>query len=285
MLDLDVLHRPGSPADAVRLFDETEGRGLYVGGGTIVVPAGSPQLDFLVDLSAAGLDYVRSDSGDLVLGSTVTVATLARSAETREQASGLLCTAALSVANHGVRNLATVGGNVAAWSYPTDLPVALLVLDAVVAMENVSGRREMPLTEFLSKRGEAFKKGDLIVEFRIPAAYATLSAGFVKIGRKRLDVAVVNAAAALATDGAAITRAMVALGALGPAPTRLSECESFLSGKSASEDVFEEAGRIASSAVSPRTDHRASGDYRRKVSATAVKRALMRAAGLLSGSR
>ncbi len=281
MFDLSVLHRPTSPDEAVRLFGETEGNGLYVAGGTVVVPAGSPNLSYLVDLSAAGLDYIRRDAAHVVIGATVTVADLARSPEAGDPASGLLRHAALSVANHTVRNLATVGGNVGAWSYPTDLPVALLVLDAALVVQDASGRRELPLSDYFSKRGEVFRKGDLIVELRLSASFAGLTGGFDKIGRKKLDVAIVNAAAAMKVDGGRMTDIRVALGGGGAAPVRLPECESFLSANDISEDVFAEAGRVASSAVSARGDHRASAEYRTKVSAIAVKRALMRAAGLL----
>ena len=50
MLDLRSLERPSSPEQAVRALLETEGTGMYVAGGTIIVPTGSPSLDYLVDL-------------------------------------------------------------------------------------------------------------------------------------------------------------------------------------------------------------------------------------------
>lgn len=285
MFDLSVLHRPASPEEAVSLFRETAGTGLYVGGGTVIVPAASAKLDFLVDLSSAGLSYVRSESGHLVLGATVTVAALAGSLEAGGMASGVMAAAALTVANHTVRNLATVGGNVAAWPYPTDLPVVFLVLGASLVVLGASGRREVSIEDFFLKRGEVFSKGDLVTELRIPIPDGDLGGGFDKIGRKRLDVAIANAAAAVLVEDGRIADARLAVGALGPAPRRLPECESFLVGKPVGEEAFAEAGRMAARAVTPRSDHRAGAAYRSKASAVAAKRALMRAAGLLPVQR
>jgi CO/xanthine dehydrogenase FAD-binding subunit len=280
VFDLKVLHRPESPEEAIRLFAETDGTGLYVGGGTVVVPAGSPKLSFLVDLSRVGLDYVRQDGG-LTLGATLTVADLARSREASGPASGLLRTAAMAVANHTVRNLATVGGNVAAWPYPTDLPAALLALNASLVIQSAAGRREQALHEFLGKKGDAFERGDLIVEIAVPEPPPGLVGGFEKIGRKRLDVSIVNAAAALTLRGGTMTDARVALGGGGVTPSRVAECEKLLEGSPVSEETLAEAGRVAQLSYSPRGDHRAGADYRKNVSAVAVKRALMRAVGLL----
>lgn len=281
MFDLSVLHRPASPEEAVRLYGETEGTGLYVAGGTIVVPAGSSKLDFLVDLSSAGLSSVRSESGRLVLGATLTVAALATSLEAGGIASGTMAAAALSIANHTVRNLATVGGNVAAWPYPTDLPVVFLVLGAKLTILGSSGQREIPIEDFFQRRGEVFRKGDLITEIVVPIPSGDLCGGFEKVGRKRLDIAIANAAGAVLMDDGRIKEARVAVGGMGPAPKRLPECEDLLEGKPATEESFAEAGRLVERAVDPRTDHRAGAEYRRKAAGAAAKRALMRAAGLL----
>jgi len=281
MLDLKQLHLPKSPEEAVRALAESEGKGLYVGGGTVVVRAASPRLDFLVDLSAAGMSYVRSESRDLLIGATTTVAVLARSFEAYGVATGLLHEAAMSVATHTIRNLATVGGNLITWSFPADLPVAFLVLDARIVGLGGSGRKEMPVSDLFARRQDVWEKGDLLVEIRVPIPPHELSAGFEKIGRKAVDVAMANAAATLLDEGGKIGEARVAVGAMGVPPRRFEDCESFLKGKAPAEEVFAEAGKLVASSVEPRSDHRASADYRRRAAAVAVERALMKAAGLL----
>jgi carbon-monoxide dehydrogenase medium subunit len=285
MLDLKAVHRPANSAEAVRLLAGTAGRGLYVAGGTILVVAGSSHLDFLVDLTAAGLGGIRAEAprgapGTLVIGATATVGELLRSPEAGRPASGLLHGAASHLANHTIRNLATVGGNVFAWHFPTDLPPALLVLDASITVAGRTGERAFPLEHLYTRRSDVFGVGDLIVDVRVPTEASGLHGAFEKHGRKRLDVALVNCAAAVRVEGGRIAEARLALNGVGGAPARRREVEAFLKGNEASPAVFEEAGRMVSASVARRTDHRASGEYRNRIAGVAAKRALMRAAGV-----
>jgi len=286
MLDLKAVHRPTAPAEAVRLLAETAGHGLYLAGGTVVVPAGSPALDFLVDVTAAGLGGIRTEvaggaPGTLVLGATATIGELLRSQEAARPAGGLLREAASCVANHTVRNLATVGGNLIAWHFPTDLPPALLVLDASLRVVGRAGERTVSLADFYGRRREVFGTGDLIAEVRVPLGPVGLRGAFEKHGRKRLDVALVNCAAAVRLEGGRIAEARLALNGVDGPPARRQDVESLLAGKEPSESLFEEGGRMVSASVRPRSDHRAGPEYRRVVAGVATKRALLRAAGLV----
>jgi CO/xanthine dehydrogenase FAD-binding subunit len=289
MLDLSALLRPTSPEEAIRLFAETPGNGLYVSGGTVIVPSGSPNLDFLVDLSAAGLDYVRpladnastgtaGEGPGLALGAGTCICDLARSQQVADLAGGVLHEAAAAVANHTVRNRATLGGNVVASHYPTDLPPALLVLEASILAMNLDGKREIDLETFYTDRRTQHKKGDLIVEVRVPGASRNLTAAFEKLGRLKLDIATVNAAAAVRVEGGGVVHARAAVSGTGRPPARLHDVETFLIGQKADRETFEEAGRIASESVDPRSNHRASGEYRKKMIGVLVRRALERAA-------
>jgi carbon-monoxide dehydrogenase medium subunit len=286
MLDLKAVLRPAGAAEAVRLLAETEGRGLYVAGGTILIPAGSSHIDFLVDLTAAGLGGVRVEqargaSATLVIGATATVGELLRSPEVGRPALGLLHAAASHLANHTVRNLATAGGNVFAWHFPTDLPPALLVLDATVTVAGGAGERAITLEHLYARRRDVFNPGDLLVDMRVPADTPGLRGAFEKHGRKRLDVALVNCAAAVRMEGGRIAEARLALNGVDGTPARRREVEAFLTGNEATRVVFEEAGRMVSAAAAPRADHRASVEYRKKLAGVATKRALMRAAGVV----
>lgn len=283
MLDLRVLERPTSAEEAVRLYAEAEGAGLYVAGGTVVVGAASPNLDYLVDLTRAGLDYERTEGGAaggyLAIGAMVRIADLARSTAAADLGGGVLCEASSVVANHTIRNRATVGGNVLSWSFPSDLPPAFMALDARAVVRNGDGEKEVGLEEFYRDRRNVFRKGDLLVEVRVPVEASRFSGAFEKVGRKRLDVAVVNCAAALSVSGGAILEARIALNGVGPIPLRARDAERSLAGASASEADFGNAARLAAAALEPRSDHRASAEYRKKVAAVLVRRALVRAAG------
>jgi carbon-monoxide dehydrogenase medium subunit len=285
MLDLQAVLRPASAAEAVQALAGTQGRGLYVAGGTIVVPV-APKLDFLVDLTAAGLGGIRAEdaaggSGVLVLGATLTIGDLLRSPEAGRPPSGLLRQTAAGLANHTVRNLATVAGNLLAWSFPTDLPPALLVLDATLVVAGPAGRRTITLEDFYARRRDSFASGDLVVEVRVPETEPGLAGAFEKMGRKRLDVALVNAAAAVRLEDGRIADARLAMNGVGGPPRRFRDVEGFLAGKPAEPDLFAEVARMVSASAEPRPSHRAGADYLKKLAGIAARRALMRAAGLI----
>ena len=289
MLDLAVLHRPTSSEEAVRLFHETEGSGLYLAGGTVLVPAGSSNLDFLVDLSDAGLDYIQCEGEDegrrgfLRVGAATTVADVARSTELARLAGGILKEAALRIAAHTLRNRATVGGNIVAWRYPTDLPPVLLALGAVLVIEDTEGTRTVSLEDFYTRRRDVYRKGDLLVEVRVPLSTGEWSGAFEKLGRLKLDVAVVNCAAAVRRTGDRITEARVALNGVGPVPLRAAAVESALIDVLPSEERCADAAAHVVEEISPRSDQRASAEYRTKMARVLVERALRRACGLGAG--
>ncbi len=283
MLDLKNLYRPKSTEEAVRALLESEGTGLYVAGGTIVVPTGSPSLDYLVDLTGVGLDYLRvEDTPDgrvVVIGAMTCIADLAISPELASSALRAIIEAAADMGTHTTRNRATVGGNVFAVHFPSDLPPAFLVLGASVVLQGADGPREVNLEDFYARRSEVYQRGDLIVEIRVPAGHDGLASAFEKTGRTRVDVAIVNCAAAVSVDGGTIETARVVLNGISSVPHVATDAEAYLMGKSPTEDVFREAGHLVSASVSPRGDHRASADYRRKVAGVMAARALSRAAG------
>jgi len=282
MLDLKNLYRPKSAEEAVRVLLETEGTGLYVAGGTIVVRTGSPSLDYLVDLTGVGLDYVRvEDSADgrvVAIGATTRIADLVMNPELATPARRAIIEAAAELGTHTTRNRATVGGNVFAAHFPSDLPPAFLVLGASIRLEGADGPREASLEDFYARRSEVYRRGDLIVEIRVPAGQKGLASAFEKTGRTRVDVAIVNCAAAVAVSGGTIETARVVLNGISAVPYVAADAGAYLAGKPCSEDVFREAGRLVSASVSPRGDHRASADYRRKVAGVMAARALSRAA-------
>ncbi len=286
MLDLRSLERPSSPEEAVRALLETEGTGMYVAGGTIIVPAGSPSLDFLVDLSGVGLEYVKVEGPEAPDGRVLTIGAMTRITDLvhhdalEHPAWRVIREAALELGTHTVRNRATVGGNLAAAHFPSDLPPAFLALGAAVVLLGPDGPREVALEDLYARRADVYRRGDLILEVRVPSGAAGLTAAFEKTGRTRVDVAIVNCAVSLLVESGTVTAARVVLNGLGAAPFVASAAAASLVGGPASIDAFEAAGRAVSDSVSPRADHRAGAEYRSKVAGIITARALARAAGL-----
>jgi CO/xanthine dehydrogenase FAD-binding subunit len=285
VFDLESLKRPTTPEEAVRDLLETDGTGLYLAGGTILVPTASPSLDYLVDLTRVGLDHLRVDGGrsgsggTLVVGAMVRMVDLVESDELSGPAWSAIREAARTVGTHTVRNRATVGGNIFAAHFPSDLPTVFLALGASVTLQGADGPRDVDLEDFYARRSEVYRRGDLILEVKVPAGDRRFAAAFEKTGRTQVDVATVNCAAAVAVSDGVIEEARVALNGISAVPHVATAAVAYLAGKPCSEDVFVEAGRLVSEGVSPRDDHRASGEYRRKAAGVLAARALSRAAG------
>ena len=145
MLDLKALLRPTDPEEAVRLFSEAHGTGLYVAGGTVIVPAGSTNLDFLVDLTSTGLDYVRSEDGYLCIGATARLYDLHESELVRSLASGIVSAAARAVANHTVRIYAAATPKLRSNHTPSDMTTGFEVEGSDCRLRNPKTGKPRPL--------------------------------------------------------------------------------------------------------------------------------------------
>jgi len=271
--------RPVSPEEAVRAYAGSSGTVLYISGGTILVHAGA-EIDTAVDLCAIGARGVSTEpDGTVVIGACTPIADLARSGEAEAVAGGILSRAAGRVANHTIRNLATVGGNLVAWHFPTDMPPVLLALDALLRVQTSEGAKDVALDAFYTRRREVFRRGDLIIDVRVPPS-SRLMGVFHKVGRKRLDVAIASAAAIVGELEGGMPDVRLALGGLGVAPLRARDAEAYLVENGLDAVTVRRAAGIAVDVAGPRGDRRATADYRHAAAVAAAVRALTEAAGL-----
>jgi CO/xanthine dehydrogenase FAD-binding subunit len=214
-------------------------------GGTDLVRATTQQRhrpDLIVDLSAmAELDHVTLDDGLLRVGAMATF--------TRLQADPLvvrharcLALAAAAVGSLQIRNVATVGGNVANASPCGDSIPALLALGAEVEIWDGAGRtRREPLEAVLAGAGKTtLSCGEAIVGFSFAPLDDGVRATFAKIGsRSTLSVARLSVAVVVGYQAAEgrLTTARVALGAVGETAFRDAQVEASLAGHRADSDT------------------------------------------------
>ena len=117
---------------------------------------------------------------------------------------------------------------------------------------------------------------EVLTEVRIPLKPGAGSA-HEKVERRAGDFAIAAASAAVWIDGGTFADVGVGLGALGPKAIDVTRVAELLKGKSPSEDLFEQAGQIASEDCMPSADGRGPVDYKRHLAAVLTKRALRRA--------
>jgi xanthine dehydrogenase YagS FAD-binding subunit len=172
----------------------------------------------------------------------------------REPGSGC---AALEGINRGHAILGTSEACIA--THPSDMCVALAVLDAEIAVQGPSGERTIPFREFHLLPGEtpdlehALRPGELITAVTLPAAPAGNRQNYVKLrDRESFEFALASAAVLVRLDGRKITEARVAFGGIATKPWRSEAAEQALRGADASDATFRRAAEAALREAQPR---------------------------------
>lgn len=268
--------------DAVRFLSERAGSVSLLAGGTDLLLV-DKAYDTLLDISRLDLDYIREDSEVLRIGATTSIETIFRSSLVQSYADGILNRACRLFGTLQIRNMATIGGNVANAMPAADPPSALLALDARVVAVGRAGEREIPIDAFFTGPRKTVLRGDeLIRELRIPRGLRAWRARWKKIGRVFRDIALANCGVSLrladpargAGSAPAIDDARIALCAVAPAPFRVRAAEDLLRGKTATPALLDEVAAAVRAGVRPISDVRASEAYRRHVSGVIVRRSL-----------
>ncbi|MHA3020909.1 FAD binding domain-containing protein [Mycobacterium sp. BMJ-28] len=142
--------------------------------------------------------------------------------------------------------------------HPSDMAVALAILEAVIHVQGTSGRRTIPIDEFFSLPGQTphidntLRPHDLIVGIELPPSLFADHSWYLKVrDRHSYAFALVSVAAGLQIDGEVITAAALALGGVAATPWRLHDAEASLIGKRPSAEAFHAAAQLAMSGAQP----------------------------------
>jgi aerobic carbon-monoxide dehydrogenase medium subunit len=182
------------------------------------------------------------------------------------------------IADPVVRNRGTIGGSLCQADAAEDLSAVCSALKAKAVIRGPGGERVVDLDEFyIGPFTTAVGEGELLTEVRLQLRRGAGSA-HEKVERRAGDWAVAAASAALWIEDGTIADAGVALSAVGPTTVHVTRAEELLRGKAASEELFAEAGAIASEDCTPFPDGRGPVDYKRHLAGVLTKRALRRAA-------
>ena len=272
---VEAFYRPGTIREALRLLRAGNGRARIVAGGTDVAVEADRSIRVLIDITHAGLNYIRRKGTTCHIGATTTMTALESSPLVRNLAGGILAQAAASSGSVQIRNVGTIGGNLANASPAAETATALLALDAEVLLAGAHGRRKAPVAAICSDLRKILLDQALIVEIAIPQPPRGARWSFQKLGRTQVDLSLVNAAAGLQLDSKGRVRfARLAFGAVAPTPIRAERAEHTMLGRTLDEALFEEVCDEVAREVTPITDVRASAEYRRTIARVLARRAL-----------
>jgi xanthine dehydrogenase small subunit len=248
---------------------------VAISGATGLYTAKSSRDIELVDLTRLGLDKIEVSGGRIVLGAGATLAQVAAAAELPGMAGALLRKAARGVASEPLRNMITMGGNLAGLNYWADLPPVLLALDASVEVRKQGeAPRQVPIATCL-EGGKHPWDGGMIASFAIPISAASQVFGYERFVRTVTDYSLATACVTMDRDGETYRNVHVVVGAVQARPFRLTALEGRLEGKGFDPEAVQAA--VLAQEVSIAPNYRATPGYRKQLVGVLTRRALMTA--------
>jgi len=270
--------RPTSTEEACSLLARYGAGASILAGGTdlmVAVNQARRSLEVVIHLGSLGLDSIQTTETDLIIGATATHTEIAGSPLVRDVAP-LLAEAVRSIGSPAIRNMGTIGGNIANASPAADGSVALLALRARVKLISTRGERVVDLEDFFTGSGETILQPDeLLQEVILPIHDAANQWRWLKLGQRHGSVcAVISVAIAVRMEAELCSHARIAMGTVATTPLLASRAGEILSGHRLEEPLAERAIAAASGAIADRDGARASAWYRRRICEVTLRRFL-----------
>lgn len=274
-------YRAGSIAEAQQLLRQHPGAKLLAGGHSLI-PLMKMRLatpPSLIDISRIpDLKGFSSSGPTLRIGALTTHAELAASPLLASKCP-MLAEAAGAIGDAQVRNVGTIGGNIAHADPASDLPTVLLALDATIHAVGPKGERTIPIGDFFQgMMTTALGPDEILTVIDVPSRQAGQGMAYVKFSHPASRYAVIGAAAALSMKDGLCTAARVAIGGLLPVPVRCPGVERAIEKQPVSPESVTRAAAEVSRALTPAGhvmgDIFASAEYRQAMAPVYVGRAL-----------
>ena len=209
------------------------------------------------------LSYINAGGDHIAIGALTRHMAVETSAMLAEQAP-ILAHVASQVGDPSVRHRGTIGGSLAHGDPASDLPAAILALDATLVARGPNGQREIAATEFFTGFLETgLAVDEMLTEIRVPKV-ANAGWSYQKFNRRAQDWAIVGVAAV--SNGST----NIAMVNMGHTPLRAAAVEAALAGGASAAD----AAAVAADGLTPPEDLNGDAEYRSHLARVLVGRAL-----------
>jgi aerobic carbon-monoxide dehydrogenase medium subunit len=274
--------RAGTISEAVSLLEQHGEDAKILSGGQSLIPMMKLRVarpSWLIDIGRVpGLKHIQEAGGHLRIGALVRESDLETSELIRSKYA-IIHDTTMVIADPLVRNLATVGGNLAHGDPGNDHPATMLALGAKVVAVGPRGEREIPIADFfVSIFTTALEHNEILTEIRIPSPPPRNGGAYLKLERKVGDYATAAVAVQLALDSGRTCRtAGIGLTNVGPTPLRATQAEDFLRGRKLDDAAIDQAAQLAADAAQPSSDLRGPADFKKALVKEFTKRGLKKA--------
>ena len=277
--------KPGTLREAVKTLARYGTRARILAGGTDLVTLIAENMltpDVVVDIKGVpGLDKIEFKNGVLSIGALATFSDL-RDSPVVAKKFPVIREMTGWVASVGIRNRATMVGNICSAVPCCDSGPILLVYDAAVLVTGPAGKRKVPLRDwFLGPRKTVLKRGEIATGVAVPLPKKKHAACFVKLRRYEGEDLAQASVTVLALAGNSYR---ISFGSVAPRPIRGERIEALLEGQALSDDLIQEAVRLVPEEIAPITDIRASKEYRMLMVGVMLERGLRAAVARLAGT-
>ena len=282
-------HAPTTIGEATALLTRLGDDAKVLSGGQSLIPLMKLRLAspaHVVDINGIpGLAYIREGEGFLRIGALTRESELEESELIRTRYP-LLHDTSKVIADPVVRNLATVGGNLAHADPANDHPATMLAFGAEVVAVGPKGERRISIASFFTGPfATSLRPDEILTEIRIPLPAARSRGAYLKLERKVGDFATAAVAAQLTLDpGGRCDEVGIGLTNVGLTPIKAAKAEAALKGKNPDEATIKRAAELAAEASEPSADLRGSVEYKkdlvRVLTARALRKAVERAQGV-----
>ena len=276
----------GSVGEAVELLERYGEGARLIAGGHSLIPMMKLRLaapEVVIDIS--GLDselrYIEDEGGALRIGALTRHREVLDSPVVRERYA-LLADAERMIADPLVRNMGTIGGDLANADPAEDLPAAFVALDCEVLVRGTNGERTVHIDDlYVGPFETSLDHGEVLTEVRVPSTPG--GSAYSKVKRKTGDYAAAAIGVVLSMGGEEIESIRIGLCGVGNRTLRASGAEDALTGERPGTEAYRRAGEIAAEECDPMEDAKGSVEYKRDLVRVllgrTVDKAVERAAG------
>jgi aerobic carbon-monoxide dehydrogenase medium subunit len=269
--------RATSVEGAIASLNRLGSEARIIAGGHSLLPMMKLRLanpEHLIDINdLEELAYIREQDGEIRIGALTRHVDLLKS-DLLAAHFRLFRDAEHVIADPVVRNRGTIGGSLCQADAAEDLSAVCTAVKARAVIRGAEGERVVAMEDFhIGPYMTAVGAGEMLTEVRI-GLRAGAGSAHEKVERRAGDWAIAAASAAIWIGDGNIRDVGIALSAVGLTTIHLTRAEELLRGKAPGEELFAEAGEIASADCSPGADGRGPVDYKRHLAGVLTRRAL-----------